>query len=175
MVNRLLIIEDRPEKSPVCFVFGGVSHHLSDEAARLFKAGLCQYIFISGGKNRYLGQETEFDHHRQRLIRLGVPKGRILGEDRAGNTLENVKNSAPSLKEKFPNLDRLIVVCLFYHARRCLLTFRKNFSREVKYFFRPIPVANWPSDWWRAAEARRRIFGEIARIIRYTIKGDIGY
>lgn len=87
-----------------------------DQAYRLYRDGLVQYLILSGGK----GDDglTEAEGMKRYLVDKGIPSDRLLLEDQARNTAENIANSKKILLER--NWEQIHLVTHDYHMYRAL-------------------------------------------------------
>lgn len=93
-------------------------------------------IIFSGGSGAVIFDERPEAEFALRLLeRLGVPKGRIVAEDRSRNTIENARFSR-ALAQPTP-AERWLLVTSAYHMPRAIGIFRKA----------GFPVEAYPVDW----------------------------
>lgn len=179
----LIIKSDEPEIASLCFCFGFPRKELSDKASVLFKAGHCKYILVAGGLakspktyDKIFKNTTEAEWHRNRLIKLGIPKERILIESKSTNSLENVVFSKKLIFIKFGSIpSKIIVIHKVFHGRRALMTLRKNLSPNTKYILQLTETPNHKiKNWWKNKKLKNHIIDEIRKIGEYTLKGDLG-
>jgi uncharacterized SAM-binding protein YcdF (DUF218 family) len=78
-----------------------------------------------GSITRQLWQEPEADQFARIAVEMGVPKDRVLIENRSSNTGENVAFTKQLLAERGLELQTFIVVQKPYMERRSYATFRK--------------------------------------------------
>jgi uncharacterized SAM-binding protein YcdF (DUF218 family) len=96
--------------------------------AELFLEGWAPLLIFAGGLGaitRHLWREPEADQFARIAIGMGVPKDRILVENRSTNTGENVLFTKQLLAEKGLDPQTFIVVQKPYMERRSYATFRK--------------------------------------------------
>ncbi len=175
--NFLIVKSDEIKKVPLILIFGGSNLELSDKAASLFKQGCCKYILISGGKNKKLGNITEARWHRNNLVKKGVPKEKILLEEKASNSLENVLFSKKIINKQFKlSPKKIIIIGKAFHGRRILMTLRKNLSKNIEYNLQLVQTKNHQTDnWWKRKKTRDHIIDEVRKIGEYTLKGDLDW
>src|SRR3989344_2241976 len=160
----LIIKSDKIEKADLCFCFRFPRPELSNIAAKLFKKRHCEYILIAGGKARspktydkIFKDITEAEWHLQRLIKLGVPKERII--------LSHFK--------KIPL--KIIVIHKVFHGRRAIMTLGKNLSKQTKYILQLVETPNHQIKNWRQNKRlKNHLIDEIRKIGEYTLKDDLG-
>jgi uncharacterized SAM-binding protein YcdF (DUF218 family) len=101
---------------------------VADRGAELFLQGWAPLLIFTGGLGAItsrLWQEPEADQFARIAIERGVPKDRVLVENRSTNTGENVLFTRRLLAEKGLDPQRFIVVQKPYMERRSYATFRK--------------------------------------------------
>ncbi len=106
------------------------SHDLivAERGAQLWLDGWAPLLIFSGGLGavtRRFWQEPEADRFAAIAIEMGVPRERILIENRSTNTGENVLFTKRLLEENRIHADTFILVQKPYMERRSYATFRK--------------------------------------------------
>ena len=96
-------------------------------------------LIVTGGQ----GKEEicpEADVMADWLIKRGIPEEKVLKEDRSHDTNENVKYSAPILKELVSPGDRVAVISHSFHLYRC-----RTLVRELGYepVGLSVPIGIW--------------------------------
>jgi len=95
-------------------------------ACTLYDQGLANIIIVSGGPGDAAIHETQA--MRQLAIRLGVPAGDILTDDRGLNTEATVRNTCNLFASH--GIHKVLVVSHFYHLPRIKLSYQRR-GREV--------------------------------------------
>jgi uncharacterized SAM-binding protein YcdF (DUF218 family) len=101
---------------------------VAERGAQLQLDGWAPLLIFSGGLGsitRSLWQEPEADQFAKVAESMGVPRERILVENKSTNTGENVLFTRRLLEERGMAIDRIIVVQKPYMERRSYATFRK--------------------------------------------------
>lgn len=177
-ISQFLFIKNEPTKCDLIFVLGSEYFPKMDIAIKLYKQGYAPKIFISGGayqgKDRATSESFEF---AQYAINKGVPKGDIILEEESTNTKENFTHSKSIISRKlgWKNVKKVTFICHAFHARRVLMTATKHWPSSLKYYFAPVIDQRniGPNNWWKSDIAKQRIYGELERIGKYAIQGDI--
>jgi len=115
-------------------------------------------IIFSGGSGAVIFEERPEAEFAVRLLEsLGVPKGRVVAEDKSRNTVENARFSRELAQPK-PG-ERWLLITSAYHLPRAVGLFRKaNF-----------PVEAYPADWrTRGPRDTWRPFPTMAEGLRRT-------
>lgn len=152
-ISDFIFIEDTPKKADIIFVPGGSSPQLMEKACQLFLEGWAPYILPSGGKNSSLPQyENEWQYFLSIAKKANIPEDRIILEDKATNTFENAKYSRIAIQNAEMRISKAILVCKSFHARRALLTYQYEFSKDIEFIVIPvidnrgISKENWIND-----------------------------
>jgi len=101
---------------------------VATRGAELYLQGWAPFAIFSGGLGaitRRLWQEPEADQFARIAMNLGVPRDRMLIENRSTNTGENVLFTKQLIADHGLALQRFIVVQKPYMERRSYATFRK--------------------------------------------------
>lgn len=116
--------------SPADAVMVLCSHdtRVAERGAELLLQGMAPLLIFSGGLGtitRHLMKTPEADLFAEIAERAGVPRERILIENRSTNTGENVQFTRQLLAERGLELHRFILVQKPYMERRTYATFKK--------------------------------------------------
>ncbi|OGW84696.1 MAG: hypothetical protein A2987_06595 [Omnitrophica bacterium RIFCSPLOWO2_01_FULL_45_10] len=174
-----LEVQDEPKKVDAIVVFGGgvgeggrPGPSTSERAfysVELYKRGYADNIIFSSG---YTYKYNDAENMMLFAQSLGVPKGQILLEKKAGNAYENVKFVTDILRQK--KWDEVILITSPYNTRRSKLLFDKFAGHEMKIIY--CPVKN-PQFYYRYSALRidqlQAIAHEYLAIIYYKYKGYI--
>jgi len=87
-----------------------------DHALSLYKQGIVSNMILSGGYDHNGSKLSEAEGMRNYLVKQGVPKNRLVLEDRSTSTYENLLFSKPLAAER--NWNKIIIVTHDYHATR---------------------------------------------------------
>jgi uncharacterized SAM-binding protein YcdF (DUF218 family) len=119
-ITQFIFFSHEPQLADVIFCFGTSYTAPLDRVAHLYHKGFAQRIVLTGGPNKRLDNQPEYNWGRQYLFKLDVPPYVIIGENRSQNTLENVLFGLEALDRSLPlqNIRRAILVTKTYHSRR---------------------------------------------------------
>ena len=166
---------DEPAPSDVIFVFGSRDLGVPRRAAELYAAGLSSRVLVTGR----LGPMTEgvFDKPEalvfaDELTKLGVPDRAITTEERASNTLENVRFGMAALRAAGQTPRSALLVAKALVMRRCLATFARQHPEVEALGCPPAGSLEHQRDRPRAAFAARLV-AELDRLDAYGTNGDI--
>ena len=152
-----LAISERPVSADAIFVFGSRDFAVPDRAAELYHAGYAPRVLVTGSYGRLTRDvfpKPEALVFKDRLVAAGVPQDAVITEDKAANTLENVRLGMDALKRSGVSARRLLLVAKGFVMRRCVATFAGQFDGLTGV---PCPPSS----------------GEVDRLERYAAKGDI--
>jgi len=157
------------------------SHDLAvaDRGAELLLQGWATLLIFAGGLGSItsrLWQEPEADQFARIAIERGVPKDRILVENRSTNTGENVLFTKRLLIEKGLDPQTFIVVQKPYMERRSYATFRKVWPEKELVVTSPQVsmddyLNGYSNDTLSADDVISIMVGDLQRIRTYAEKG----
>ena len=87
-----------PEHADLLFVFGSRWSTPAEVAIDIFRRSIVPHIVLTGGDNRFTG-ENEANFHRTLLLEAGIADDKIILENRSTNTLENVTFALPLIEQ----------------------------------------------------------------------------
>ena len=173
--------EDQPEKADIIFVPGNGFPQMAERAAQLYKEGYAPYILPSGRYSITLGKfvgvqshqeiydgeyETEWEFLKSVLMKNGVPEEAILREDQATFTYENAIYSRQVTDHAELEIERAILCCKSYHARRCLMYYQLLYP-ETEFYVVPVNADGITRENWRKnEEGIDAVTGELSRIVK---------
>jgi uncharacterized SAM-binding protein YcdF (DUF218 family) len=157
------------------------SHDLAvaDRGAELLLQGWAPLLIFAGGLGSItsrLWQEPEADQFARIAIKRGVPKDRVLVENRSTNTGENVLFTKRLLIEKGLDPQTFIVVQKPYMERRSYATFRKVWPEKELVVTSPQVsmddyLNGYSHDTLSADDVISIMVGDLQRIRTYAEKG----
>ena len=180
-IEDFMFIEDKPEKADVIFVPGNGYPQMAEKAAELYRNGFAPKILPSGRysitagrftgvldkKECYCGTyKTEWDFLKDVLMQNGVPEEAILKEDQATITYENAIYSRQVTDHAELEIERAILCCKSYHARRCLMYYQLLYP-ETEFYVVPVNADGITRENWRKnEEGIDAVTGELSRIVK---------
>ena len=181
-ISEFIFMSDTPKKSDIIFIPGTSQSAVSETAARLYCAGYAEFVIPSGmyspkrGKfaaekidnPRYAGEyATDFAYCKHILMENGVPENAILREDRSTHTGENAEFSAVVLKELGIRVERAILCCQAFHARRAFMTYAKHFP-DAEILVVPTDTQGITrEEWFLHEKSYRRVMSEVRKCGEY--------
>jgi uncharacterized SAM-binding protein YcdF (DUF218 family) len=145
-----------------------------DEAHRLWRQGMFRWSIVSGGVTPGSGV-SECEIIRNAMIARGIPAEKILQENRAMNTGENVIFSLPVIDAALGLKNIRNVICLgnSWTARRYPMTLHRHWP-EVEKMLVTVDSFKTPQTLWHTdPEFSRRMLSEWDKIEPYKAKGFI--
>jgi len=128
-----------------------------DRAAALYRAGFADTVIATGGVGKGAGGVSEAAAICDLLAERGVPRGRVVLEDRSTTTFENARFAA----RLFPGAS-VLVVTDSYHAPRAERVFRQHFPEAHAVGSRP-----------RASVRVKGALREVFALARYRVLGRV--
>jgi uncharacterized SAM-binding protein YcdF (DUF218 family) len=121
-----MLMHQKVEKADAIFVLGSEDARVVDRAVELYKQGLGKYIIFSGGFGKHITfDKPEAEVFAEIAIKQGIPKEKIIIEDKATNTGENILFTKKLLEEKSLHFNSFILVQKPYMERRTYAAFKK--------------------------------------------------
>jgi uncharacterized SAM-binding protein YcdF (DUF218 family) len=160
-------------------VLGSHDKVVATRGAELFLQGWAPLLICAGGLGaitRRLWREPEADQFAAIAIGMGVPKDRVLVENRSTNTGENILFTKQLLAERGLDPQRFIVVQKPYMERRSYATFRKVWpEKQVRVTSPRVSLDDYLRDCSHDALSPRDVIGimvgDLQRIRLYPAKG----
>lgn len=167
-ITDFIFVEQEPEKSDIIFIPGGNYPDAAVHGAGLYHRGLAPFLLPSGKysilEGRFQGSyDTEWAYLRDVLLDQGVPDHAILREDEATYTYENAIKSREVTDNRGMKIQRAILSCQAFHARRCLMYYQEQFP-ETTFFVSPVETRGICRDnWYLEPEKIEVVLGEVER------------
>ena len=161
-----IFTENEPLRSDIIFIPGSGYPELAERAAELYREGYAPRVLPSGRyyiyRDAFQGArskadlyggtyETEWSFLKEVLIRNGVPESAILKEDEATYTYQNALFSRRVTDEAGLKIERAIVCCKTYHARRCRMYYELVYP-EADILICPAVVKGITRESWMTTE-----------------------
>ena len=152
---------------------------VAERGAQLFLDGLAPLLIFSGGLGaitRHLWSEPEADQFAAIAVGMGVPRARILIENKSTNTGENVQFTRTLLLEKGMDPHTFIVVQKPYMERRSYATFQKVWPGKTLMVTSPQVsfddyLSRYSNEALSADDVVSIMVGDLQRIQLYPAKG----
>ncbi len=168
-ITDFVFIEDEPDFADIIFVPGGNYPDAALYAAKLYQEGWASYVLPSGrysianGRFERPGFETEWEYLKDVLTGAGVPERAVLKEDRATYTYENAIYSRKRTDAVGIVVERAILCCQAFHARRSLMYYQEQFP-QTRFLVCPVVTRGISRDtWYRTEQGIDTVLGEVER------------
>ena len=175
-INTQHLISTPLKPADLLFVFGtreDVDERV-EEACRLWREGYFRWSIVSGGITPG-SERSEGEIIADAMIACGIPAEKILREDRAMNTGENVIFSLPVIDAALGLANIRSVICLgnSWTARRYPMTLHRHWPAVEKMLVTVDSFATPRALWHTDPEFTRRMLSEWDKIEPYKAKGFI--
>jgi len=168
-------LKHRLEKADVILVMGSHDLRVAERGAQLFLEHWAPLLIFSGGLGnltRGIWDQPEADRFAEVAVRMGVPREKILIENRSTNTGENIGLTKNLLAKLQLDPQRFILVHKPYMERRAYATFRKIWPENQALVTSPqISFADYPNEEISQREFIGIMVGDLQRIRLYAAKG----
>lgn len=168
-ITDFIFVEDEPQHADIIFVPGGNYPEAARHAAELYGRGFAPYVLPSGrysileGSFGRSGYETECDYLCDVLRCGGVPEAAIIREDQATFTYENAIYSRKRTEELGIPVQKAILCCQAFHARRSLMYYQEQFP-DAQLLVCPVMTKGISrSTWHRSEQGIDTVLGEVER------------
>jgi uncharacterized SAM-binding protein YcdF (DUF218 family) len=175
-INARRLIDAPIKPADLLFVFGtreDVARRV-EESFRLWREGFFRWAIVSGGVTP--GSElSECEIIKSAMVARGIPADKILEENRATNTGENVIFSLPVIDAAIGLANIRSVICLGngWTARRYPMTLQRHWP-EVEKMLVTVDCFDTPRSLWHTnPDFRARVLSEWDKIEPYKAKGFI--
>lgn len=175
-ISEFLFLETQTEAVDLALVFGNDTVETMEEVAKMYKLGLIKKGIILSGHSASKDKTPECIRFYEKGLELGIPKDFMLTECDSTNTKENLEYSLKIIKEVFPEITSIMFVAKAFVTRRIEMSARAlNYPETIKYLYYPTLDERkiGKNCWWKYPEATERVLEELARISKYTLKGDL--
>ena len=186
-IANFIFVSDAPTKVDAIFLPGGPHPEPAEYAAELYAQGYAPLMVPSGRYGVRMGHfagvmskadiycgeyETECEFLTDVLVRCGVPRQAILGEDQSMHTRDNAFLTRKLVDSRGLVMRTAIIVCKSFHARRCQMLYQLAFP-ETEILVCPVDCYGITKENWHTSDyGIDRVLGELARCGNQFV-GDI--
>jgi uncharacterized SAM-binding protein YcdF (DUF218 family) len=171
-------VNHKLQKADAIFVLCSHDLRVADYSAKLFFNNFAPILIFSGGIAHQGDlvetpwKKPEAEMFAERVIQLGVPRDKIIIENKAENCGENVRFTEKILKEKGIQVDILIAIQKPYMERRTYATIKVYWPRKkVMITSPPLEFDNYPTDDISKEDVINIMVGDLQRMKIYPKKG----
>ena len=135
-VTDYLMESEEPKKSDVIMLFGSNSKKRVEKTWEWWQKGLANKIIITGGRPYYIEEniKSEAEIFETDLIALGVPKEKIMIEDKSITIPDNVRSSFNLLDKNNIKCESIIIVLAWFAMRRAWAHLMKYGPENIKIY-----------------------------------------
>jgi uncharacterized SAM-binding protein YcdF (DUF218 family) len=169
-----LKLDHKLGKADAILVLGSHDLRVAERGAQLFLDDWAPLLIFSGGRGRLTAEwmETEADSFAEVAIKMGVPKDKIIIENKSTNTGENIEFTKQLLAKLKLNPKKFILVQKPYMERRAYATFKKRWpEKEVIVTSPQIDFDHYPTKELSKDEIINIMVGDLQRVKIYPAKG----
>ncbi len=163
------------KKADCIFVLGSHDTRVAEYAADLFLQGLAPYIIFSGGLGSLtvdIFKKPEAEIFADIALAKGIPKDKMIIENKSTNTGENVQFTREILKQRGLDFNSFILVQKPYMERRAYATFKKIWpEKEFIVTSPPINFVDYPNNEISKERVINIMVGDLQRIKVYSERG----
>lgn len=187
-ITDFIFVSDLPRRADAIFLPGGPHPETAEYAAELYHRGLAPLIIPSGKYGMKLGKfagvwskadiyssdyQTECEFFTDVLLRNGVPRDAILGEDRSMHTRDNAFLSRELIEKREISIRSGMIICKSFHARRCQMLYQMAFP-QTEILVCPIDSYGITREnWFTTSYGIDRVLGEMSRCGSTFIAADM--
>jgi uncharacterized SAM-binding protein YcdF (DUF218 family) len=168
-------LDHRIEKSDAILVLGSHDLRVAERGAHLFLERWAPLLIFSGGLGnltRGVWNQPEAERFAEIAVRMGVPREKILIENRSTNTGENIHFTKDLLAKLRLDPQRFILVHKPYMERRAFATFRKAWPQKQALVTSPqMSFEDYPNQEISKRDVIGIMVGDLQRIRLYPAKG----
>ncbi|MBQ9227294.1 MAG: YdcF family protein [Eubacterium sp.] len=169
-ITDYIFIGTEPCKADAIFVVGGSLPDAAELTADLYNKDYAKIIIIGGKLSIKRDSfplpdyETEYDFYKDILLKNGVKESDIYGENESGYTKQNAEFAKRVVNENNLIVNKAMIVCKSFHAKRCLLLYQMYFPNVdfTVVAFDGFDISK--DNWYQTEYGRERVIGEIKRI-----------
>ena len=161
-ISNFIFVSDDPKTVDAIFLPGGSHPEQPEYAANLYNKGLAEYVIPAGvvsvKRDKWPGvrsnaeiyngdYKTDCEFFTDVLIKSGVPRTAIYGEDKSGHTRDNAFFSRNVVNDNGLRINTAMIVCKAFHARRCLMLYQLAFP-DTEFIVCPVHCYNITKNNW---------------------------
>ena len=177
-ITDYIFVCDTPSIADIIFLPGGTYAEVPEKGAELFSAGIAPLIMPSGkysvstdgfagvsSKEEIYrgGYGTECEFFSDVLKKCGVPESAILGESCARYTMQNAVFSREVCDAAGIRVQRAVICCKSFHARRCLVYYASAFP-ETEFAVCPADCNGISREnWYKSKEGFDTVMSEVRK------------
>jgi uncharacterized SAM-binding protein YcdF (DUF218 family) len=168
-------LDHQLEPADCLILLGSHDTRVAERGAELYLAGWAPLLVCSGHLGALTSgvwQRSEADVFAEIAVSMGVPRDKILIENRSTNTGENVEFSRRLLAERGRHPRKIIAVQKPYMERRTYATFKQRWPEPQLMVTSPqLGFLEYPTEEITKDEVIHIMVGDLQRILLYGDRG----
>lgn len=170
-LSAFIFMKDELEKVDLIMIPGSNNKALPMQAALRYREGYANLVMPTGKysitQERFHSEqgpfESEFAFQKQILLECGVKEEHLLKEDESMYTYQNALFAKKCLEEANITIEKAIICCKSFHARRVYMYFQSVFP-NVTFYMDPVDVDGiTKTTWMHSPQGIARVLGELER------------
>lgn len=177
-ITKFIFIEDRIEQADIIFIPGASKYEIAEKASELYRNGFAKKVLPAGKfsskNNRFISENTKGSRYEgvyetdcefcvKVLIDNKVSRENIIEEKESTNTKENAFFSQRVLEKEKIKIEKAIICCQAFHARRVLMTYSWAFP-NVEFYVVPVNTQGISKEnWFENEYGVSRVLGEVKK------------
>jgi uncharacterized SAM-binding protein YcdF (DUF218 family) len=163
------------EPADCIVVMGSQDLGAATRAAELYHQGMADLLLFSGGHGKItqdIWQQSEAHIFADVAMQEGVPKGKILLEEKATNCGENIRFAMQMLADLSRSPQSVILVCKPYLERRAFATFKQIYANtDVRVTSQKLSLLDYLGLVPDVELFIQLMVGDLQRILVYPARG----
>lgn len=165
------------KKADAIFVLCSLDTRVASYAAELYLQGYAKWVIVSGGAGKFtkgIFTKSEAEVFADIIIAAGVPKDKMIIEDKSTNTGENIRFTYELLQKTGHTFSSFILVQKPYMERRTFATFKKQWPDSTTKITITSPKLNYDdyfTDHLNKEFVINIMVGDLQRIREYPKRG----
>ena len=145
-------LDQKLDKADASWVLGSSDTRIAEKAAELYLEGWAPLMIFSGGRGRMTKDMEQFSEGEANVfagvaVEKGVPKDKIVIEDKSTNTGENIIYTKKLLNDRSIRVKKLMVVQKPYMERRAYAAIKKQWPEiDILVTSPQIPFEHYPTE-----------------------------
>ncbi|GEM_PF-239271 len=170
-------LDQKLDKADAIWVLGSSDTRIAEKAAELYLEGWAPLMIFSGGRGRMTKDMEQFSEGEANVfagvaVEKGVPKDKIVIEDKSTNTGENIIYTKKLLNDRSIRVKKLMVVQKPYMERRAYAAIKKQWPEiDILVTSPQIPFEHYPTEQRPMDYLINAIVADVQRMKVYAEKG----
>lgn len=170
-------LDQNIQKADCIVALGNSDIRTAQKAAELFNQGFGEILVVTGGFGRLTAgnfKSPEAHIFAEEAVRLGVPRDKILIEDKSTNTFDNIRFTKKILSESSYSPGSYLVVTKPYMERRAYETFLSVWPDVPVQVASPdLDFENYPNDAVTSDLLINMLVGDQQRLMIFSDSGNV--